>query len=1103
MRGSLGLVAGLCALLACLHPARAAPGQAVSPSPTLLRVVGDNSYPPYMFTDADGRLQGYEVDMWRLFQRHTGIRVELLPASWATAQRDVISGRADVIGMIFRTPDRETLYDFSAPYSTLPVGIYVDRRIPGVHDVASLKGLAVGVEHGDACADKLREQGVASLQEFPDYRSMIKAASSGHLRIFCSEENPANYYLYRDSSLDRFERAFVLYEGQFHHAVRKGNTPVLATVERGMAMITPQERQALREKWLARPRIFTSWMRMTGIAVGIGLGVLVLMTLWIWVLGRSVQARTREIAASENKLRALFDASPDAMWVKDLSGIYRECNDRTLDILGIERKQLIGQSDHALFPPEELPEVLGTDLQAIQTGETRIFYANNTVADGSQKHLEVIKVPLRGADGAVMGILGVARDITARARMEDQLRLWAHAFQYAAFGVVIFDARRQQIMMANPSFARDRGYTPEEMAGMPVDALYPPDLVEDRRRVRQEINAQEHTVVETEHIARDGRRFPVQLDISISRDAEGQPQYVIVYAQDIGQRKQDESELRLAAVAFQTLEAMLVLDAGGVIQRVNAAFTILTGFEAEEALGKEMASLLDPQQDNGALQRLWAQVRREDFWLGEQWVAVKRGQPRIARLEISAVPNDSGKAMHYVCAMTDLTSEREAHARAEHMAFFDALTDLPNRNFLTDRLQHVLMDDTVTTGALLLIDLDHFKRVNDLRGHATGDRLLAFIAQRLRALLGENDVLGRFSGGTFAVLLPCKAHQPEPCDTFAPRFAERVREALREPFWLGSTAPISITVSIGWTKLHPHQGTADAAFKEVELAMYAAKTAGRDKVQRFDPSMLTSLEHQEALASELLSAVAGDIGGLDLHMQLQIDRAGHAVGAEALLRFTRPDGSRVPPDVFIPMAEQSGLILPLGDWVLQRACERLVQWSGNVLTRELSLAVNVSARQFAQPGFVDDVQHALAHSGANPARLKLEITETAIIGDLDEIAAKLRQLREMGIRISLDDFGTGYSSLAYLSRLPLDQLKIDRSFISRLPEEGNDATVSQTIIGMGRGLGLEVIAEGVETEAQRDFLAMHGCDAFQGYLFARPLPLAEFETLLLQHARAA
>lgn len=463
-------------------------------------------------------------------------------------------------------------------------------------------------------------------------------------------------------------------------------------------------------------------------------------------------------------------------------------------------------------------------------------------------------------------------------------------------------------------------------------------------------------------------------------------------------------------------------------------------------------------------------------------------------MSISAVQDSEGQVTHYVLSLVDMTRELEAHASVDRMTYFDRLTDLPNRNFLLGRLKHLLSETGSTPSALVLMDLDHFKRINDLRGHDSGDRLLLLVARRLHVLLGKEDALSRFSGGTFAFLVQIPEVDADSVEDYIHAYCERVLAAMREPFRDHEEGSITVTASIGWASLLSGQKSPDAVLRDVELAMYGAKGNGRDRVLEFDPSMREEMVRMETLTNELREAIAEQT--LELHLQAQTDRAGKVTGAEMLLRWTRRCGEVISPALFIPIAEESGLILPIGDWVLQQACERLVAWSGDPLKSELSLAVNVSVKQFTQPGFVDGVRQILATTGADTSLLKLEITESVVLGDLDEAARKLRQLRKLGIRVSLDDFGTGYSSLAYLSHLPLDQLKIDQSFVNRLENDTADAMVAQTIIGMGHGLNLEVIAEGVETPAQHDFLLMQGCDAFQGYLLARPMALSQFERLL-------
>jgi diguanylate cyclase (GGDEF)-like protein/PAS domain S-box-containing protein len=1071
--------------------------------PARIRVAGDSNYPPYMFTDAAGQLHGYEVDMWRLFEEHTGIKVDLMPMDWASAQRAVQTGKVDVIDLIYRTPSRESLYDFSASYATLPIGIIVDRDIRGIHDLDSLRGFPIGVEKGDACAEKLAAQGFTDLHEYSRYQQIVEDAVRGNLRMFCMDEGPANYFLYRDAALDRFYKAFVLYTGQLHRAVRKGNAPVLQAVERGMALITPAERAKLHARWLEHPVALVPYLKAAKIGAGVIVALIVLMTLWVWMLRRSVARRTRELDAEQGNMRALFDASPDAMWVTDRHGVLLKCNDRANHVFGMPSEKMIGYTAAQAMDAANTTfagKSRTMNLAVLNSRQRQRAVLPLALPGGNTQDLDIIKVPLYASDGEVRGILNTARDISERLQTEERLRLWAHAFQHATFAVAMFDARSKCITTANPAFARERGYTPEEMVGMPVDALYPEDLLEERQRVRHDINKLDHAMTETEQVTRDGRRFPVLLDISITHDADGEAQYVIVYAQDISDRKRTESELRLAAVAFQSQASLVVMDPDRVIQRVNGAFASLTGYEPDQAIGQPFSLLRSRHHDELFHQHMWDQVRRDGIWQGEQWIQVRQGQPKVVRAVVSAVADAAGNATHYICSMIDLTSEREAHASVDHMTFFDSLTDLPNRHFLHGRLQHLLEDGDSRGGALLMFDLDHFKRVNDLRGHAAGDALLALIAQRLRHLQDDRFMLSRFSGGTFALLADCGADQPSATPKQAWVWAERLRQALREPFQLGGDTPVTISISIGWTELVPGHGTPESVLKEAELAMYRAKAAGRDQVCRFEPAMHAELVHHEELVQDLRRAIIDET--FDLHLQAQVDRAGQVIGAEALLRWMRPSGERVPPDLFIPIAEDNGLIFPLGDWVLRRACTYLVAWSAQTSLCDLSLAVNVSARQFAQVGFVDSVRGALSTTGAVASRLKLEITETAVLEDFHETAAKLAELRAIGVKVSLDDFGSGYSSLAYLTRLPLDQLKIDRSFVDRLTEDRNDAMVAQTIIGMGRGLGLDVIAEGVETEAQRNFLMAQGCDAFQGYLIARPMPREAFEALLDEHVYA-
>ena len=402
-------------------------------------------------------------------------------------------------------------------------------------------------------------------------------------------------------------------------------------------------------------------------------------------------------------------------------------------------------------------------------------------------------------------------------------------------------------------------------------------------------------------------------------------------------------------------------------------------------------------------------------------------------------------------------------------------------------------------GALMMLDLDHFQKVNDSLGHVVGDGLLLQVAQRLLAVRREGDMLARFSGDSFVLL--CESLGPDRvvAATRAMALAEAARVAMAEHVVLEGHR-FACSGSVGVTLFHDDGTDADALLRQAELAMYRSKQGGRDMVCFFETAMQSELDERNRLEDELRVAIEQE--QLVLYYQVQVDRAGRPVGAEALVRWRHPERGTIAPAAFIPLAEETGLILPIGRWALAAACRQLAAWRGRPVLEDLSLAVNISPLQFKVDGFVDDILDTLRATGAAASRLKLEVTESLAIDDFRSSISKLNALASQGLRISLDDFGTGNSSLNYLTKLPLAQLKIDKSFVDELPGSQRDATVAQTIIAMGQGLGLEVIAEGVEAAAQRDFLAEHGCHAFQGYLFGKPLPVAEFEATV-QGARAA
>ena len=580
-------------------------------------------------------------------------------------------------------------------------------------------------------------------------------------------------------------------------------------------------------------------------------------------------------------------------------------------------------------------------------------------------------------------------------------------------------------------------------------------------------------------------------------DANGQFAGYRGMGQNITERKEAEEQLHIAATAFDSQEGMLVTDAQGVILRVNRAFTEITGYTAADVVGQTPRLLKSGRHNADFYRTMWATLKATGRWQGEIWDRRKNGEEYPKWLTISAVNGDDGAVTHYVGTHLDITERKKAEERINALAFFDQLTGLPNRTLLLDRLKQSMAASARggNYGALLFIDLDNFKTLNDTLGHDMGDQLLKQVAQRLTECVREGDTVARLGGDEFVVVLAGLTPNEQYAATSTEMIADKILAALNQPYLLGDVAHQS-TASIGVTLFRGQLATIDDLMKQADLAMYKSKSAGRNTVRFFDPDMEAVAVKRAALDKDLRVAV--DKQQFLLHYQAQVVNDGRLTGVEVLVRWLHPERGMVSPAEFIPLAEETGLILPLGHWVLETACRQLAAWATRPEMEHLTVAVNVSAHQFRHADFVDEVVAVLDRSGANPQRLKLELTESLLIANVDEIIEKMFALKAKGVGFSLDDFGTGYSSLAYLKRLPLDQLKIDQSFVRDVLTDPNDASIARTIIALAQGLGIGVIAEGVETAAQRDFLADAGCHVYQGYFFSRPLPVQGFEAFAQQ-----
>ena len=792
--------------------------------------------------------------------------------------------------------------------------------------------------------------------------------------------------------------------------------------------------------------------------------------------------------------RSIFENTNTGIASTDTTGKVTSFNEAFRAILGYDAETLGGMNFADFTHPDDLKlEAVFFDEILVGKRDHYQIAKRYLASDGRIVWVDLSTAAIRDTQGAVKSFVAVVQDITERRGTEQllkesELRLRT-IIDNEPECIKIIDAQGRLQQMNPAGLAMIEAESLEQVAGRPLLDLIVPEHRVAYADLHQRVLAGETMKMEFEVVGlKGGRRWLETHAVPISDSGET---VHLAVTRDITEHKRIAGDLRIAATAFESLEGMMVTDADGVVLKVNKAFTEITGYTAAEIVGQTPQMLQSGRHDAEFYRAMWETINSTGGWQGEILDRRKNGEIYPKWLTISAVKSDHGVVTHYVGTHYDITERKNADAKIEDLAYFDQLTGLPNRTLLQDRLKQATTSSSRTGsyGALLFIDLDNFKTLNDTLGHEVGDQLLKQVAQRLTLCVREGDTAARLGGDEFVVILANLSMTERDAAAGTETAAEKILATLGKVYGLGNVAHHS-TVSIGATLFNGSSTSSDDLMKQADLTMYKSKEAGRNTVRFFDPAMEIAVKARTALESDLRSAV--DAQQFLLHYQAQV-AGGQVTGAEVLVRWKHPERGMVSPADFIPLAEETGLILPLGHWVLETACTQLAGWAAQPEMAHLTVAVNVSARQFSQPDFVDQVLAVLKNTGANPHRLKLELTESMLANNVQDIIEKMFSLKAKGIGFSLDDFGTGYSSLSYLKRLPLDQLKIDQSFVRDVMSDANDAAIAKTVVALAQSLGLGVIAEGVETEAQRSFLADAGCHACQGYFFSRPLALEGFE----------
>ncbi|MBT9097891.1 EAL domain-containing protein [Methylovulum psychrotolerans] len=636
------------------------------------------------------------------------------------------------------------------------------------------------------------------------------------------------------------------------------------------------------------------------------------------------------------------------------------------------------------------------------------------------------------------------------------------------------------------------GFTPQEWHDnryLWVDRVHPEDLAGLLDKV-QRLPELEHLDMQYRFRHKDGTYRWVYDKVNFLPSLDGLHDEVIGAWMDITEAKKNEEEMRLAAITFNSLQGIMITDAQTHILRVNPAFSKITGYTAEEVVGKKPTILRSGLHNDAFYDDLWQRLDNEGRFEGEVIDRRKDGALFTKWQSITALKNSDGVVTNYVSMFTDISEKKKFEEHIKQLAFYDPLTNLPNRRLLEDKIEQVLTDLQAEECffAILFLDLDHFKWLNDSLGHHAGDELLKQVAGRLRSGINEQDTAARFGGDEFVILLnTASSLQHEATDIIISR-ATQILYDLNQPYHLSNSGhyfSTSIGITLFSNKL---VCLPEELLQQADTAMYRSKAKGRNTISFFDYSMQEAADRHLQLESNLRLALQEQ--QFTLYYQPQVDANGEMVSAEALIRWLHPLQGLIAPSEFIPLAEDTGLIVQLGQWVLSEACQNIKRWSEQGLTFR-HIAVNVSAKQFQQSDFVEQVAAIVNNSQIDPRQLMLELTESGLIDNILQTVEKMRRLKKLGLSISIDDFGTGYSSLAYLTAFPLSQLKIDRSFVNDVTDNRSNEIVVETIIHMADNLGLEVIAEGVETQEQVDFLLQKGCKLFQGYYFSRPVPAQE------------
>ncbi|WP_339407079.1 bifunctional diguanylate cyclase/phosphodiesterase [Pseudomonas helleri] len=1070
-----------------------------------LRLGIDATWPPFEFRNQEGLYTGLAADYVELIEERLGVTIKPVePYSWSNVLEMAKNDKVDWLPGIMSTPERQKSLAFTRPYLDFPIVILAHKGGAAPQNIKDLYGLKVAVVENYAPHELLQTQHPdLNIVALPNVSSALQALATDQVDAMVGDLASSVWSL-RQLKLDGlYVSGETPYRYQLAMAVPKDQTVWLGILDKVLTDISPSQTEAIQERWIGSTTNDRALWHTLMLYVLPGILLLVTVLVIVIRINRRLSseisrriALEQELRSSEYHYRGLVESLSAIAWEARLDDyIYTYVSPQAEALLGYPLTDWLTDGFwNRLLHPDDLPKTQAYCDEEISAGRDHSVDYRVITAQGETLWLkDIISITTHNQQPVLRGLM---INISQAKQTEEALRLseekFAKAFHASPDGLLLTRQRDGLLIEVNEGFSHLSGYSsPDVLYRSTLDLKLWVDL---QQRIELLSLLKQQGYVRDFRCSirhKDGR---IRLcEVSSRPLMIGAETCMLTIARDITERHQMQEKLLQTATVFQsTAEGIVFTDLQQTITAVNRAFTEITGYSESEALGQTPRILASGLHDSAFYIAMWHQLSSEGHWQGEICNKRKNGETYPCWMTISAVRDSEHQITHFVAVFADISSLKHAQDRLDHQAHHDPLTNLPNRLLFENRLQQALSDPDRygQQGAVLFLDLDRFKNINDSLGHPIGDLLLKAIALRLKEQLRDIDTVARQGGDEFIILLPALKN---PSD--AELIANKLLACFNAPFVAGEHE-LFISASIG-ASIYPDDGTDVATLvKNADAAMYRSKLKGRNRIERYTHDLTAQASARVLLEQELRRAL--ERGQLSLSYQPKISLKDHSlVGAEALIRWNHPELGNIPPDRFIVLAEENGMIIPIGDWVLEHACHQLNAWK-QMYEPFGPVSVNLSGTQLRQPALLARIQELLTSYSLEPGGLQLEITENFIMSQTEEALDVLHKLKQMGVQLAIDDFGTGYSSLSYLKRLPLNTLKIDQSFIRGLPDDVDDVAIVRAIIALGRSMQLTIIAEGVETQAQQDFLAKEGCEQIQGYIVSVPLSADEFAASFLR-----